>query len=399
MERNDSLHPAAGKMSRRAFLKMSGMLGVGVASAGMLVPAGAEAVRFNRGLYKVSKTRLAMGTFVSMTLIHESRDQADAAIGEAFLEMDRLSKRISRFDQTTAVAQLNREGVLRDIPPEVGEVISRSLAYYRRSNGAFDISVKPVVDLFKTAFSKGKKTAPNDKALKEALQLVNAGNIEFTGRTIRFKQGGMGITLDGIAKGYIVDRASEALTAHGITNHLINAGGDIRTRGHKRDERPWTIAVQDPHKEKNYPDVIHLTDGAVATSGNYEIYFDREKMFHHIVNPRTGQSPHESASVSVLADTAMDADALSTTVFVMAPQEGTRFINSLPRCESLVVTERGQKINSIGWKSAGQLLGWVRLQPQIDRIFPRMWRYPAATWAHPLAYSSESASALSGRSA
>lgn len=352
MEKNGLLRHASGTMDRRSFLKLSGVLGIGLASAGVGIPAGAEAVRFNRRLYKISKTRLSMGTFVSMTLLHTSKDQAEAAMGEAFLEMDRLTRDISRFDQTTAVAQLNREGILKDIPPELAEVLARSLAYHRISDGAFDISVKPVVDLFKETFSHGRRMPPSDKNLRDAIGLVNASDIEFTGRTVRFKRAGMGITLDGIAKGYIVDRASGVLSQNGITNHLINAGGDIRAVGCRRDGKPWTIAVQDPQKKKQYPDIIHLTDGAVATSGNYEIYFDREKMFHHIVDPRTGQSPEESISVSVLASTAMEADAFSTTVFVMTPRRGTRFINSRPGCESLVVTKGNQKITSAGWRSA-----------------------------------------------
>jgi thiamine biosynthesis lipoprotein len=339
-------------MDRRSFLKLSGVLGIGLASAGVLIPAGAEAVRFNRRLYKISKTRLALGSFVSMTLLHPSKDQAEAAMGEAFLEIDRLDRIMSRFDQTTAVAQLNREGFLRDIPPEASEVISSSLAYHRISHGAFDISVKPVVDLFKERFADGKGMRPSDAELKEVVQLVNASDIELTGRTVRFKRPGMGITLDGIAVGYIVDRASAVLSENGIKNHLINAGGDIRTVGCRGDGKPWTIAVQDPQKKHAYPDIIHLTDGAISTSGNYEIYFDREKMFHHIVDPHTGHSPDESASVSVLAGTTMEADALSTTVFVMAPERGTRFINSRPGCESLVVTKGNQKIPSAGWKSA-----------------------------------------------
>ena len=338
-------------MTRRSFLKLSGILGIGLAST-TLVPPWAEAVRFNRKLYKISKTRLAMGTFVSMTLLHSSRDQAEEAMGEAFIEIDRLTRTISRFDETTAVAQLNREGHLKDIPPEVAEVIAKSLEHYRISDGAFDISVQPVVDLFKEKFSQGTKTPPTEAELREALRLVNASNIDFGGGVVRFKRPGMGITLDGIAKGYIVDRASEVLARHRITNHLINAGGDIRTMGHRRDKKPWTIAVQDPKKEKHYPDIIHTTDGAIATSGNYEIYFDREKMFHHIVDPNTGLSPEESTSVSVLADTAMNADALSTSVFVMTPERGIRFINSLPGCESLVVAKGNKKIKSAGWKSA-----------------------------------------------
>jgi thiamine biosynthesis lipoprotein len=338
-------------INRRSFLKLSGILGAGVATAAA-IPVSAEALRFDRRLYKVSQTRLAMGTFVSMTLLHPSKDEAQAAMGEAFEEIDRLTRLMSRFDNKTAVAQLNAEGRLKDIPPEIGEVVAASLRYHKASGGAFDISIKPVVDLFKERFTEGKHMPPSRAELKAALALVDADHIRYTNGVIRFQKPGMGITLDGIAKGYIVDKVSAVLARRQIKNHLVNAGGDIRTMGHAKDKKPWTIAIQDPQKKKHYPDIIQMTDGAIATSGNYEIYFDREKMFHHIVNPRTGMSPHGAASVSVRTDRAMDADALSTTVFVMGPNQGTRFINSLPRCESLILDNGAHKMPSAGWKIA-----------------------------------------------
>lgn len=340
----------SGTMDRRDFLKLSGILGVGLTAAAA-IPASAEAVKFDRKLYKVSETRVAMGTFVSMTLLHTSRDQAQAAMGKAFEEMDRLTRDMSRFDQSTAVAQLNREGRLADVPPDMANVVRRALSHHRISNGAFDISVKPVVDLFKNSFSAKRPSPPSEKEMREALELVDASRIQLRGNSILLKKPGMGITLDGIAKGYIVDKASDALSEIGIENYLINAGGDIRTSGRRRDGKPWTIAVQDPHKKHRYPDKIRMTDGAIATSGNYEVYFDREKMFHHIVNPQNGYSPNASSSVSVLASTAMDADALSTSVFVMRPEKGIQFVNSLPGCECLVVKKGNVKMRSAGWKS------------------------------------------------
>jgi thiamine biosynthesis lipoprotein len=325
------------RIDRRSFIKLSGLLGLGVASAG-IIPITAEAVKFNRKMYKVSKTRLAMGTFVSMTLIHSSRNEAEEVMGQAFEEMNRLSALMNRYDERTAVGELNREGYLRDIPPEVAEVVSRALYYHRRSQGTFDITVKPIIDLFKKKADENEKALPSEKALKKALAFVDSNNIELREQTITFKQPGMGITLDGIAKGYIVDRASELLAAHGVQNHLINAGGDIRTMGARADEKPWTVAIQDPLKKRNYP----------------EIYFDREKMFHHIVDPRSGISPEMSTSVSVIAPTTMDADAIATGVFVMNPVKGTGFINSLGQCESLIVAKDGTQLKSRGWKSAAR---------------------------------------------
>jgi thiamine biosynthesis lipoprotein len=338
-------------MDRRDFLRLSGILGVGLTAAAAL-PASAEAVKFDRKLYKVSETRIAMGTFVSMTLLHASRDQAQQAVGRAYGEIDRLTRDMNRFDQRTAVAQLNREGRLSNVPPDMVNVLKRALAHYKISNGAFDVSVKPVVDLFKTRFSAKRPSPPTEKEMSEALKLVNASRIQLDGNNILFKHPGMGITLDGIAKGYIVDKASEVLVELGIDNFLINAGGDIRTSGKRQDGKPWTIAVQDPSKKHHYPDKIKMTDGAIATSGNYEVYFDREKIFHHIVNPKNGFSPDASSSVSILAKTAMDADALSTSVFVMRPDKGIRFVNSLPGCECLLVGKGNRKIRSAGWKSA-----------------------------------------------
>ena len=351
MKKEDSLSRKGPVMDRRSFLRLSGILGAGLATSGV-VCATAEAVKFDRKTYKVSRTRLAMGTFVSMTLIHPSRDRAQEAMGRAFEEIDRLSRTLNRFDASSAVALLNRESLLRDADPVLSAIVARSIHYNRITGRAFDITVKPVVDLFQQEFKDGMNTPPDEARLMRALEQVGSEGLRLKGRSIRFVRPGMGITLDGIAKGYIVDQASRILAEHGVKNHLINAGGDIRTMGHRQDRKPWTVAIQDPQKKKHYPDIIRMNNGAVATSGNYEVYYDREKMFYHIVNPRTGLSPALSTSVSVLSRTAMDADALSTSVFIMNPAPGTRFIDSLPGREALVIDRKGRIFRSSGWRSA-----------------------------------------------
>lgn len=350
MEKTNPLSHTQKTIDRRSFLKLSGLLGLGLASPAV-IPAAAEAVMFNRKMYKVSDTRLAMGTFVSMTLIHPSKNEAQEAIGRAFEEIDRLSHLMNRFDDSTLVAQLNREGYVDEMSKNITDVLSASLYYYRVTNGSFDISVKPVVDLFKEKFSDGNHAPPSDRELQKALRRVGSDKIDLKGGNIQFKRQGMGITLDGIAKGYIVDKASEVLVGHQVANHLINAGGDIKTMGTRQDKKPWVIAIQDPNKKRQYPDVVHMDHGAIATSGNYEVYYDKERMFHHIVNPRTGLSPDLNTSVSVMARTTMDADALSTSVFVMNPPEGTRFINGIPGCECMVIAKGDKQFKSAGWKS------------------------------------------------
>ncbi len=336
-------------MKRRSFLKLSGLLGLGVATTTLLPLDQAEAVFFGNKEYKVSRTKLAMGTYVSMTAIHSSRDQAENAIGLAFDEIERLSRVLSRYDSNSPVSDLNGNGILKGAPREVVEMVARSIDYNRQTSGAFDITVQPLVDLYKNGFKAGQK--PADSEVELILQQVGAENLRLEGSNIRFLKKGMGITLDGIAKGYIVDRASELLSNQGIANHLINGGGDIRTSGLAANGKPWTVAIQDPAKQKQYPALIKMTSGAIATSGNYEVFYDREKVFHHIVDGRTGLSPEISASVTVKAGSVMDADALSTSVFVMQPTAGIRFINGQPGCECLVVGNNGLVARSNGWKA------------------------------------------------
>lgn len=345
MNKNQSSHDK----KRRSFLKMSGLLGLGAMTAGTLFGAQTnEALAFNSKQYKVTQTRLAMGTYVAMTVMHSSRDEAENAIGLAFEEIDRLNNILSHYQDTSEVAELNSEGLLEMPAIEVQEMVARSLYFHHQTGGAFDITVKPLIDLYKKSFSASHN--PTEKEIDAVLKLVGSQHIKVQGRSIVMDRPGMGLTLDGIGKGYVVDRASEVLRQNGMANHLINAGGDIRTSGHAAANRPWTIAIEDPLKKKEYPDIITLGDGAIATSGNYEIFYDREKLFHHIVDSKTGHSPQFVSSVSVTAKTVMDADAMATAVFVMEPKDGVRFIEGQPDSECLLVGEGTQSIQSSGWQ-------------------------------------------------
>jgi thiamine biosynthesis lipoprotein len=159
MKQTDSLGRG---VDRRCFLKLSGLLGLGMASA-TVFPAAAEAVSFNKRMVKVSKTRLAMGSFVSMTLLHPSKDQAEEAMDAAFNEIDRLSGLLSRYDHASAVYDLNTHGRLHGVPPEVAQVVASSLHYHRLTGGYFDITVKPVVDLFQQSWAARRKFTPRTR--------------------------------------------------------------------------------------------------------------------------------------------------------------------------------------------------------------------------------------------
>ncbi|MGV8075230.1 MAG: FAD:protein FMN transferase [Syntrophobacteraceae bacterium] len=333
---------------KRSLLKLSGLVGLGaVASAALLPLEKAESLLFGKNEYKVSKTRLAMGTFVDITALHSSRDQAENAVGSAFAEVDRLCEMLTRYGNMSPVCELNAASKLEHTDSEIQELIGRSLYFNRDTNGAFDITVKPIVDLFEERFKAGKR--PTESEIDSVLALVGSSRLRFQGQALMLPEKGMGITFDGIAPGFIADRAAEILAKNGIANYLVNGGGEIRVGGAPAKGKVWTVAIQDPGKKNDFPGMINLKDGAVSTSGNYEIYYDQEKVFHHIVNGKTGNSPHFSRSVTVTAPTAMDADILSTAVYVLEPEAGLRYINSRPGYECFIIDKDGRTLKSNGW--------------------------------------------------
>jgi len=334
-------------VNRREFIKRSAALFLGLAS-GVMLPNVSEAVRFDKTRYKVSRTNLLIGTVVSITVVDESKEKADEAIGAAFEEIRRLEGLLSRFDSKSPVALLNHEGSLKALPPEVISMVSDSIRFNRITGGAFDITVKPVLDVYEDAFKKG--SVPNEEEISDAMKRVGAEHINIAGSDVTFKRHGMSITLDGIAKGFIVDRAAERISHLGVRDFLINAGGDIRVSGERKEGGPWKIAIEDPKKTRNYPDVISLSQGAIATSGNYEVFYDNERLFHHIVDPYSGRSPLELDSASVVAKTCKEADALSTSLFVMGPSKAKGFEDTYP-CQYLLITRDGRVFASKGWNA------------------------------------------------
>lgn len=331
------------RTDRRTFLKAAGALGVGAVAGGAL-QAAFRLLDTGGDAPLVSRMRVAMGTFVEVNAAGVPRDLADEAIDKAFDEMDRLAAILSRHDPSTPLSHLNAHGSLSGPPPELTAVMLHALDVNRRTGGVFDPTVKPLIDLLEAPHAG----EPDEAAVREATALVGAGHVHFADRAVSFDRSGVEVTLDGVAKGYIVDRMSDVMTAAGVGNHLINAGGDIRSRGERTPGRAWTVAIEDPKKKGNYPDVIRMRDGAVATSGSYERFYDPSRRWHHIIDPATGHSPHRCVSVSVRAATVMEADALSTAVFVMGQSRGLREIDAEHGTSCFIVDSTGNHRSS-GW--------------------------------------------------
>jgi thiamine biosynthesis lipoprotein len=286
-----------------------------------------------------------MGTLVAVTAIHPSQTRAEDAIGRAFDEMERVVALLNRYDSASPLSYLNVEGAIDRPPPELAHVVSLSREYHELSGGAFDVTVQPLVDLFQTG------EEPSDQAVLDVLERVDGSAVTVDPGSIALGGPGMGVTLDGIAKGYVVDVMAHMLRSSGVQDFLINAGGDIRTSGRREDGKVWRVAVQDPEEDDTLPDVLEVPARAVATSGGYEIYFDGERTRHHIVSGESGASPQACLSVTVIAPTALAADALATTVFVLGPERGMTFIDFLPECACLIIDETNRQVMSKRWRS------------------------------------------------
>jgi thiamine biosynthesis lipoprotein len=331
--------------------KLAALEGMGLERVDVPAPS-IESTILDDNTHKIRCSRAAMATLVSITAIGRSKDQVENALALAYEEMDRLIGLLSRYDDASAVCSLNEQGRLTGLHPEFSRLLSRALQFNELSGGAFDISVEPIVELFRKRLASEKPVGPSRAEIDEVLELVGSQHIELTSDGVGFKRSGMSISLNGIAKGYIVDAIARILEQNGIEDYLIDAGGDVRSAGIKEEGKQWTVAVQDPAKSEFYPDLIHLVNASVATAGSYEKSFDNSQKFHHIINSETGLSPQVNLSVSVVAPSAMVADALATGVFVMQPHTGVRFVETLKGCECLIVDRYGRILKSTGWRSA-----------------------------------------------
>jgi thiamine biosynthesis lipoprotein len=314
-------------------------------------PTATRLKRVGPRAYRIDAERAAMGTRVALSARGRSGVRLEEAVGQAFDEMDRLIAVFTRFETDSALSVLNDAGRLDAPPRELARVLARAARVHGLTHGAFDVSVTPLLDLFRDRLEGSTPAPPTAPEIAEARASVGAHHIEASRRAIRFRRPGMRVTLDGIAKGFIVDRMAAVLERHRLRHYLIDGGGDIRTRGRSEGRRPWTVAVRNPGDPGSFLDVVRPGNGAVATSGSYERFFGDDRRYHHLVNAGTGTSPGETTSVSVMAPTAMDADALATAAFILGPAAGLAFVDSLAGCACLILDRDGRRLTSRGWKS------------------------------------------------
>ncbi|MCK9555309.1 FAD:protein FMN transferase [bacterium] len=269
-----------------------------------------------------TETCLMMGTFAKITC------QDQEAIGAAFKEMSRVDAIADNFDSSSEISRLNKTGKLK-ASGDMMDLVKNSLKYYELTNGAFDITVGPVVDVWKQKIeeARGNKIQallPSPADIDAKLRLIGSEKISVdeTTSVITFNQPGMEIDLGGIAKGYAVDKAVERLKTLGVTSALVDLGGTIYCLGRKGNKK-WRIAIRDPRHNDRILHPLELENRAVATSGDYEQFFMvKGKRYSHIIDPKTGYPVNNGViSVTIIADSAIAADVMSTAGVVLGKEK------------------------------------------------------------------------------
>lgn len=318
--------------------------------------------------------RILMGTFARVEAVAGGRQTARSAIEAAFEKLEWIDDLMSDYKDDSELSRVNRLAYGRAVPvsSELFEVLAASVEYSRRTDGAFDVTVGPLVDLWRRAAEANEAPGTEQIAGAEAKVGYKKLLLDANLMSVRFAVDGMRLDLGGIAKGYAIDRAVEAMKTAGASGGMVDVGGDIRCFGRPADRAKWLVGLQDPESadsgqwtaysgeeqtggpaEMLSPGevlmVLRLEDAAVATSGDYRRFeMIGGKRYSHIIDTKKGEGADKLSSVTIIAETATDADALATAVSVMGAEKGMALIEKKEGVEAILISAEGKVENSSG---------------------------------------------------
>ena len=297
------------------------------------------------GLYK--ETRVIMGTYVTITLNESGKSQDDLtkAASDAFAQVEKVDELMSTYKPQSNLSRINQSAGIAPVhaDPEVIDVIEKALYVAGLTDGAFDVTVGPLVNAWKIGSKEARVPSPAE--VKQALPLVGYRNIEINKNagTVFISKRGASIDLGGIAKGYASDMAVSVLKKAGIKGGIVACAGDIKVFGVRPDGTLWTVGIQHPRKAHGeLMAKLPLTDCAVSTSGDYERYFLKGGVrYHHILDPRTGYPARGLMSVTVLSKESWLSDSMGK-LFVLGPDKAYALALKHPEIEVLMITDAGK---------------------------------------------------------
>lgn len=293
--------------------------------------------------FEVSATKYLMGTLVEIKAMHPNVEACRTSFYHAFHEMERVEHLLSSHLPESEIARINAHA--SEYPVKVSAetfaILERAIHYAEQTNGLFDVTIGVLSKRW--GFSgEDEITLPYPEEIEPLRAKVDYHQLDLNAAdtTVAFAIPGMQIDLGGIAKGYAIDRAAATLREQGITDFLINAGGDIYASGFKFEDQRWVIGIKHPRQPEALLAKLEITNSAIATSGDYERYTIIDDIrYHHILDPRTGYPARQCQSVTVLAPTAETADVMATFFFVVG--DSLLSIHPKPEYPYLRIDESG----------------------------------------------------------
>ena len=276
----------------------------------------------------------ALGAEATIRLYAQSEDQATEALDAAAAEIERLENEFSLYRPTSALSRLNRDHRLLGPSLDMRLLLAEAVRFGKLSQGAFDVTVQPLWELYATHFSRHPedRSGPPAELVARAVRLVDYRRIQIEADRIMLPSG-MAVTLNGIAQGYITDRVADLLRASGWDDVLVDLG-ELRGLGAHPNDRPWTAALPSFLDAPHGAAIVPLSDRALATSSGAATRFEATGRYHHLFSPASGRSVDTYAAVSVAAQRATLADALSTALFVAPHSAAAAMLSKLPGVEA-----------------------------------------------------------------
>jgi thiamine biosynthesis lipoprotein ApbE len=301
-----------------------------------------SAAQSSDGPILVYKGKYVMGTVFEIAAYAESSEKGSAAIDKAMLEIVRMDDLMSNYKPESALSRLNRSAHFhpQKVPPDLYRVIEQAVQFSKLSGGKFDISVAPIVNLWKAALSGDP--LPSLSQRQQAEDCVGYDKIELTPPDqITFRSSCMQLDLGAIGKGYAVDRAGEVLHSYGIRNALINSGGStILALGSPPGQRGWLVHLRDPsHKIDPY---VVLKDQSVSTSEQTAVSLLAPESAGHIIDPTTGRPVETQFAVSVVTSSGTPSDGLSTTLLLLGPKVGKSLVDGMSNVSAIWLSPKAE---------------------------------------------------------
>jgi FAD:protein FMN transferase len=285
------------------------------------------------------ESRVSMGCVYTIDSYGNDLARLREAAAAALDEVDRIDRLMSHYKKDSELSRVNRDAAKAPVKvdPELFDFIAECLRYSRESEGAFDITVGPLMKAW--GFFRDEGRLPSDSELSKARLKTGYRHIILNEkeRTVRFDRDGVELDLGGIAKGYAVDRAVRLLKSRGIERALVSAGGStIYGLGSPPDSAGWEIKIQDPIDQRKIAATISLNNRALSISGSYEKFFEVDGVrYSHIMDPRTGLPVQGVLSVAVITETGTSGDALDNVFYVLGVEMSRKLIDRYPVTEAI----------------------------------------------------------------